>query len=738
MKKHIKGSFTLSMLITGVVSFVGSAYANEAKTVKLDDIVSTGSLLATPISKVPGNVSIVTAQEMKKTDNQKVADYVRRLEGVHVNNDAGFNPRPSIRIRGINYGTLIMLDGVILSDLEGENRILNQISLYDVERVEVARGAFSSLYGTSAIGGVINFITSMPDKLTTQVIVGYGNEFKDRSADLNLMRAYFELGNAFFDKRLKVKISGGLTTTEGYPSVPAFTTGTPNEVHGYFVDKSGQTIAGDAGRREYRTFDVRVKANYDSDNYSIKSMFSISSHDYTFVDPLTFLRDSSGLPVFTGKFGPQTNGGTTINPFIGTGYEGHGRYTHYIASLSYTYFWDNASLKVALSSVNLDSYWLDPATQDATKVSFGGGPGYSQDIYTSSNYLDILYDYKINDAHSITVALQGRYLNYDQLNFTASNWKVRKYNGNPQAYGGMALVGSAYVDWNASWSDTLSSTLGFRYDYWQDFANYLKGPIAGKTNIDLSPKATNIPSPKASINYKPFDFLSFKAALGLGYRMPTIREKYRISFGQFWNVNPNLKPEVGVSGEIGAELNTQYIAFKAYYYQTELTNMIYRQGNGKEATPYEQKNAGYGRINGVELATTVPIYDSLSFYANYTLTLARIISNPANPKTIGKQLPSTPEHMANFGLTYGKAKGAYGSIEGSYASAAYADAINSPINFGTFGQYDPQFRLNLKLGYVFKSGIDISGSILNATNNRYYDYYQVAGISYYLQARYKI
>ncbi|PAF44382.1 TonB-dependent receptor [Helicobacter sp. 11S02629-2] len=735
MKPYIKYSLLLGLLLGA-----SSLFADEAKTVKLDDLVSTGSLLATPISKVPGNVSIVTNKEMKETDNQKVADYVRRLEGVHVNNDAGFNPRPSIRIRGINYGTLIMLDGVILSDLEGENRILNQISLYDVERVEVARGAFSSLYGTSAIGGVINFITSMPTKLTTQVIVGYGNEFKDRSAELNLMRAYFEVGNAFFDKRLKLKVSAGLTNSEGYPSVPAFTTGAPSDVSGYIIDKSGQTIAGDAGRREWRSFDVRLKANYDSDNYSIKSMFSVSSHNYTFVDPLTFLRDASGLPVFTGKFGKQTNGSMTdINPFIGTGYEGHGRYTHYIGSLSYTYFWDNASLKVALSSVNLDSYWLDPEVQDASKVSFGGGPGYSQDIYTSSNYLDILYDYKINDIHSITAALQGRYLNYDQLNFTAANWKVRKYNGNPQAYGGMALVGSAYVNWNASWSEYLSSTLGFRYDYWQDFANYLKGPIAGKTNVDLSPKATNIPSPKASLNYKPFDFLSFKAALGLGYRMPTIREKYRISFGSFWNVNPNLKPEVGLSGEIGAELNTEYIAFKAYYYQTELSNMIYRQGNGKtEATAFEQKNAGYGRINGVELATTIPIYDSLEFYANYTLTLARIISNPANPKTVGKQLASTPEHMANFGLTYGKAKGVYGSIEGSYASAAYADDINSPIRFNTFGQYDPQFRLNLKLGYVFESGIDISGSILNATNNRYYDYYQVAGISYYLQARYKI
>ena len=86
-----------------------------------------------------------------------------------------------MKIRGINYGTLVLLDGVILSDLEGEARILNQIFLNEVERVEIARGASSAVYGTGAIGGAINFITSMPKKLEIKANAGYGSAFVDLS-----------------------------------------------------------------------------------------------------------------------------------------------------------------------------------------------------------------------------------------------------------------------------------------------------------------------------------------------------------------------------------------------------------------------------------------------------------------------------------------------------------------------------------------------------------------------------
>ncbi|MWV61076.1 TonB-dependent receptor plug domain-containing protein [Helicobacter saguini] len=138
---------------------------NTDKNYKLESLITTGSALSSDVSQIPGNMSVVDSKSINSMPNNKISDVVKKLAGVRIENDGSYNPRPQIKIRGINFGTLVMLDGVILSDLEGEARLLNQISLFDVKRVEVARGAFSSLYGTGAIGGVINFITNMPDKL---------------------------------------------------------------------------------------------------------------------------------------------------------------------------------------------------------------------------------------------------------------------------------------------------------------------------------------------------------------------------------------------------------------------------------------------------------------------------------------------------------------------------------------------------------------------------------------------
>ncbi|WP_301193694.1 TonB-dependent receptor plug domain-containing protein, partial [Helicobacter japonicus] len=117
--------------------------------------IVTGSPLETDVVNIPGNISVIESKEIQKSPNTKISDILKKTAGVRIDNDVSFNPRPKIKIRGINYGTLLMLDGMILSDLEGENRIINQIFLEDIARVEIARGSYSSLYGTGAIGGVI-------------------------------------------------------------------------------------------------------------------------------------------------------------------------------------------------------------------------------------------------------------------------------------------------------------------------------------------------------------------------------------------------------------------------------------------------------------------------------------------------------------------------------------------------------------------------------------------------------
>lgn len=722
----------LFMLFLG---FVAGSYGEDTKSYLLNRQVSTATRMETTTDKAPGNVSVVTSEEMKERSPQKVNDFIKNYEGIHILNDAGLNPRPAITIRGISKGTLVMLDGVILSDLEGENRILDELSLYDIERVEVVRGPFSSLYGTGAIGGVVNFITSMPTKFESMALLGYGNAFKKREADMNLTRGYVSLGDAFLDKRLRIKASYGFTSSGGYPSVPAFGNQADfsklsgSDITGFFVDKAGNYIAGDAGRREYVLNDGRVKMEYDwSDNDTTGVMASISNHHYNFVNPKTTLKNAQGQPVY---------GNQDYNPFVGSGYAGIGSYTHYIGSISHTHtFSDDSTLKAVFSSVNLYSYWLDASTSSVPAPNLAGGRGYSQDIYTSSNYLDLIYT-KTFDTQILTAALQGRYMWLEQLNYGLSDWRVRDYDlGLQNAFGGRAFLAAGFVQLDSNWTSNLNTTLGLRYDYWENFDNYTQ--VNAQRSL-VGNIVQNSVSPKASINYNLWDRVIFKASAGTAFRVPTLREIFRISTAtQKWLDNPNLKPEKGISFDVGGDINTFFGGLlKVYYFQTELDNMIYRSGNGKDINPYQNKNAGHGRINGVEIGYIQPLGAALTLNASYTYTNAKIIKNSANPATQGKFIPNTPQHMAHIALLYGAKYGFYGSIAGNFQSDSYSDDTNTKIFKHTFGYYDTQLYFDAKLGYVMKNNFDLSISFLNFTNNRYYDYYQVAGASFFAQTSIK-
>ncbi|PAF52489.1 TonB-dependent receptor [Helicobacter sp. 13S00477-4] len=718
--------------IASILATMASMEGEESESYLLNRQVSTATRIETTTEKAPGNISVITSKEMKERSPQKVNDFIKNYEGIHIINDAGLNPRPAVTIRGISKGTLVMLDGIILSDLEGENRILDELSLYDIERVEVVRGPFSSLYGTGAIGGVVNFMTSMPVKFESMALLGYGNAFKNREADMNLVRGYVSVGDVFFDKRLRVKASYGFTNSGGYPSVPAFGGKSYFDklvgIDGYFIDKAGKYIAGDTGRREYVLNDGRVKLEYDwGDNDTTGVMASVSNHHYNFVDPKSNLKNLEGQPVY---------GNSEYNPFIGSGYEGIGSYTHYIASVYHTHnFSNDATLKTTFSSVNLDSYWLDAQISATPAPNLAGGRGYSQDIDTSSNYLDIIYT-KNFEYHILSVALQGRYMWLDQLNYGLSDWKVRDYDlGLQNAFGGKAFLAAGFMQLDSNWLPNLSTTLGLRYDYWQNFDNY----IQTNEKIPVNNITQNSFSPKASINYNLFEGFVVKASAGSAFRVPTLREIFRISTStQKWEYNTNLRPEYGISFDIGADINTFLDGlFKVYYFQTELDNIIYRSGAGKITNPFKNENAGHGRINGVEIGYIQPFGQKLSLNVSYTWTNAKIIKNSAKPSIEGKFIPNTPEHMAHIALLYGGGYGFYGSVAGNFQSAAYNDDTNSTIYTHTFGYHDTQLYFDARLGYVLKNNLDLNISFLNFTNNRYYDYYQVAGASFFAQASVK-
>ncbi|STQ85884.1 TonB-dependent receptor [Helicobacter muridarum] len=711
---------------------------NNNQKYSLENVVATGSALKSDVVNIPGNISVIESNKIRKTANTKISDIVKKSAGVRIDNDVSFNPRPKIRIRGINYGTLILLDGLILSDLEGENRIINQIFLEDVERVEIARGSYSSLYGTGAIGGVIHFITAMPNEFEVRASIGYGNELQKGVADKNVVRLYGLIGGSLLDKRLRLKFNFGYKRSDGYSSFPTYfakgsttVTNASTPVTGFIIDKAGQTIIGTGGDRAYNIYDTRIKAEYDiSDNDMLSAMIGLSSYDYEFKNPISFLRKQ--------KTGKPTNLIDGKDYFVGSGLGGRGRYSHIYGTLSYTHSFEDSILKVSLQSMNLLSIWQDALQGSGDR---NGGPGTTQDIDSTSNYLDIIYQTQVFDSHKISSGIQFRYYGYVQAQRDMTNWLDNSTRTtNRIKFGQQAFVGSFYTNWEAQWFDNFNTNLGIRYDYWRNFNGYIINNLVmpNTTQNDIK-NYESIFSPKFSVSYFPFSFLLIKSSIGTGFRMPTIRDMYQFTHASnFWALNPDLKKESAISFDIGAELNTKYLIGSIYYYQLEMKDMIYRSGSGKMNDPWRFINAGKGRVNGIELNMLIPLFLSdLSLEANYTLTNAVILKNAARPQSVGKQLVGLPKHMLNISLNYIPKYGFYASLWAYYTPPFYNDDANStPISY-TYGYYDSQFTLNAKLGYTWRMGLDLSVSFNNITNNRYYDFYQVEGANFYAQLSYK-
>ncbi len=134
----------------------------EGDVVTMEETVVTASRLEEPLKYSPDSVTIVTGEEIQKKGKQTVVDVLRDVPGVFVKQVGSHGGTEDIYIRGTNNAhTLIMIDGVRVGDpMKASGKIrITDISTDNIEKIEIIRGAQSVLYGSDAIGGVINIIT---------------------------------------------------------------------------------------------------------------------------------------------------------------------------------------------------------------------------------------------------------------------------------------------------------------------------------------------------------------------------------------------------------------------------------------------------------------------------------------------------------------------------------------------------------------------------------------------------
>ena len=120
-----------------------------------------------PIDEVAKTVNVIDGQEMRDRADLSLLDTLRTIPGFRVQQLGGFGRTSSIKTRGLrNQDTALLIDGVRFRDVSSitgdASAFLSDLTLTSVSRVEVLRGSGSSLYGTNAIGGTIDFQTPVP------------------------------------------------------------------------------------------------------------------------------------------------------------------------------------------------------------------------------------------------------------------------------------------------------------------------------------------------------------------------------------------------------------------------------------------------------------------------------------------------------------------------------------------------------------------------------------------------
>ena len=151
-----------SILKIFLLGCVLTTYQTSFALEDIAEIVVTASRIEEPLSQVGSQVSILTNLEIKARQFTGVLEALGTMSGVTINQTGSFGGAASVRIRGAaSEQTLILIDNVEVNDTSspGGGFDFSSLSLWDVEQIEVIKGPQSTLYGSDAIGGVINIIT---------------------------------------------------------------------------------------------------------------------------------------------------------------------------------------------------------------------------------------------------------------------------------------------------------------------------------------------------------------------------------------------------------------------------------------------------------------------------------------------------------------------------------------------------------------------------------------------------
>ena len=172
MKNFLNKLFLFIILSTNI-SFLNSTFANEVK-----EIIVKGARIDISEDNFGSSIFILDSEEIRLRGLRSAIDAISSSPGVTAKKNGSFGGVGSVRIRGASSSqTLVLIDGIPVNDASspGGGYNFEYLDTSNIDRIEVLRGSQSTLWGSDAIGGVVNIYTKSADKNSINLLSEFGS-----------------------------------------------------------------------------------------------------------------------------------------------------------------------------------------------------------------------------------------------------------------------------------------------------------------------------------------------------------------------------------------------------------------------------------------------------------------------------------------------------------------------------------------------------------------------------------
>jgi outer membrane receptor protein involved in Fe transport len=606
---------------------VGVGWAAEEETqpavTTLDPVVISATRTERTVSDLPVSSTVLDQQQIEESPAILVDDVLREVPSLNLQLMPSIMQHPTASnpsMRGLGDGrALFLVDGVPLNDPFFGYVDFNRIPKEQIGRVEVVRGASSSLWGGFAEGGLVNIFTKPIDSSQT-VLTAMGGSNSTFRTDLSTTQRV--------DDRLGIGLDVNYFSTEGYLSAQnplPYSRATSSTVGNVQLRATYQTANFDGFiRGNYFDSDQNLRTNLTKDSSKIASVATGGNWDL----------DAQNMIHSTVFFMNQvaTSQGSDADPNApGTEFISnlHSTPSNDIGgSLQWTRTDDRSSLPLITAGLDLrniegsDRQQLIDPTGGAYSVNLknAGGQQFFAGVFGEA-------DFRPAKGWEILPSLRVDYI----LNYAAS-----ERNNVP----GAPVADTKFAD--------------------KDFIQV---------------------NPKLATKYQISNPLAIRASVYRGFKYPTIDQLYRTFSATGFSIIPNnqLDPEVLWGGEMGLDLTQGWFRGQLnVFYNIVKDQLNYVVTSFFPVFTLQPTNIGKLRSQGVELIGDLQITDTFSAGLSYSYTDAEIVSYLLDPTIEGNNTPFVPLHYVSVVARYSHPSGARMELRYRHLSQMVSDISDTP------------------------------------------------------------